>query len=217
MKKYSIFNITRVIANIHFFLSIIGAIIIVLFANLKKEEIPQSDGKLLNLQEKYISIKTDWDVKKDYSFKTNNMVSPTYYLEKSKESGLLHIKATDKTGIFIIIQSILACAIYILIAYFLKEILNSISPNKAFSIQNAYRIRNIGLLIISGGALDFLHGYFLSAYVYEIIHGFGKMKFQTTNLTFNYQNSFFVGLLILALYQVYKTGVEIQAENELTV
>lgn len=217
MKKYSIFNITQAIVNIHFFLSVVSIFFIIILSLLKKTEIPQKDGKLLNLQGKYVSIKADWDIAKDYKYKNGDKISPTYYLEKNKEAGLLHIKADDKIAIFIIIHNLLTFALYIIIAYLLKEIFNSINPNKSFYIENANRIRNIGLCLLIGGVLNLLHGYFLSGYVNQIIKDFGFMKFQTINIIFYYQNSFFMGFLVLALSQVYKRGVELQEENELTV
>lgn len=217
MKKYSIFDFTKALVNIHFFISVIGTIALLFFSFFKEEEIPQKDGKLLNLQGKYISVNANWDVAKDFSFKNDNKISPEYYLEKSKEIGKLHIKSNNSVAIMIIIQNLLTFALYILIAYFLKEIFNSANQEKIFTIKNAYRIRNIGLALIIGGFLNLLHGYFLTDYVREIIMDFGKMKFQTSFFVFGLQNSFFLGFLLLALSQVFKKGVELQEENELTV
>ncbi len=217
MKNYSIFNITKALVNIHFFLSVISFLVLLFFSFFKEEEIPQKDGKLLNLQGKYVSVNADWDVVKDFTFKNSDKISPAYYLEKRKETGMLYIRSNERVAIMIIIQNLLTFALYILIAYFLKEIFNSANEEKIFTIKNAHRIRNIGLALIFGGFLNLLHGFFLSDYVREIIMEFGKMKFQTSFFVFGPQNSFFLGFLLLALSQVFKRGVEIQEENELTV
>ena len=217
MKKYSIFSLTKAIVNIHFFLSVISIIAILFFSFFKEEEIPQENGQLLNLKGNYISVRSNWDVKKDYFYKNNDKTSPDYYLEKNQETGILHLKTNNSIAILIILQNLLTFGIYILIAYFLKEIFNSSNQTKIFTYKNAIRIRNIGLALMLGAVLNILHGYFLTDYVRDIIISFGKMKFQTTFLIFGFPNSFLIGLLIVTLSQIFKRGVELQEENELTV
>jgi len=91
----------------------------------------------------------------------------------------------------------------------LRSIFRSISIKEPFAAANAGRIRNIGLLLIGADIVKIIN--------YFIFDSMAKKYFWGTELITQIGNDFWIGSLLLALSVIYRRGVEIYSDNQLTI
>ncbi|MVT43536.1 DUF2975 domain-containing protein [Chitinophaga oryziterrae] len=91
----------------------------------------------------------------------------------------------------------------------LRSIFRSISIKEPFAASNARRIRNIGLLLIGVDIVKIIN--------YIIFDFMANKYFSGAELLIQIGNGIWVGSLLLALSVVYRRGVEIYSDNQLTI
>lgn len=94
----------------------------------------------------------------------------------------------------------------------LYKILKTVEEDKPFSIKNASRLSNIGIVLISGSFLFKIVQYFAASVVMDIIN--------TAVVNVNYSvdiTMLLIGLMLLVLAGVFKYGCHLQQEYDATV
>ena len=97
----------------------------------------------------------------------------------------------------------------------LKQVVDTIGTATVFSQQNVRRVRMIGLCIISVYFLEKIPWWFGQSYVSDLLNK-ESIAF-SANHTTSILNGWMLGLLIIALAEVFRQGVVLKQENELTI
>lgn len=100
------------------------------------------------------------------------------------------------------------------IVYQLRKIFATLVTGNPFLLENAKRIRNIGLIIFGGVILEFIVGLVLGIMIMEnvIIEGVifsAKGKLDAAGI--------FIGLVMLVLAEIFRQGALLKEEQELTI
>ena len=112
-------------------------------------------------------------------------------------------------GYYDYIISLLLTAAVLYGIWELRSIFRSISIKEPFTASNASRIRNIGLLLIGADIVKLIN--------YAIFDLMAHKYFSGTELLIQIGNGIWIGSLLLALSVVYRRGVEIYSDNQLTI
>ncbi|WP_126246313.1 DUF2975 domain-containing protein [Chitinophaga rhizosphaerae] len=131
-------------------------------------------------------------------------------LEKKQDLYTLRTTARSPLGIYSFIITLLGAIAVVTGMGWLRKIFADTTATEPFRAINAKRIRNIGLLLIAADAARLI-GYFIFN---RMTNPYFTPYFQQL---VEVGNSFWMGLLLLALAVVYKRGVEIYQENQLTI
>lgn len=99
--------------------------------------------------------------------------------------------------------------------YQLKKILENVAKKTPFIIENANRMRIVGLAIIGGAALTMVREFALGIYLMDRVHvpGFAV----GTRPDLGQIGMIVVGLIVLLLAEVFRYGIALQEEHDLTV
>lgn len=103
----------------------------------------------------------------------------------------------------------------IIAVYQLKKILENVARKTPFVIENAVRIRILGLTVIGSACLRFGRAMILSQVVVDVVRL--KELSLTVQPAFNEMNTAFYGFLILILAEIFRYGIRLQEEADLTV
>lgn len=131
-------------------------------------------------------------------------------LEQKHDEYTLHTTSRTPLSYLSYVLTLLGAVAVVLGLDWLKKIFRDTSASEPFRMVNAYRIRNIGLLFIISDIVRMV-GY----YIFNLMAGpLFKVHFQQL---VDIGNGYWMGFLLLALAIVYKRGVEIYQENQLTI
>ncbi|MBX3254150.1 MAG: DUF2975 domain-containing protein [Chitinophagaceae bacterium] len=124
---------------------------------------------------------------------------------------LLHVPYQSALGYVHYIVMLLQFAASLYIIWLLKKIFDNTSLKAPFTAQSGVFIRNIGLALIATDIIKLIQ--------YLLFSKLAKPYFQDSNLQLvsNIGSNIWLGLIVLALSVIYKRGVEIYSENQLTI
>ncbi len=100
------------------------------------------------------------------------------------------------------------------IIYQLRKIFATLAAGTPFVLENANRIRKIGLLIFGGVVAQFVAGLFLSRAIMENVIIKGTIFTAKSGLN---GGAIFIGLVILILAEIFRQGALLKEEQDLTI
>lgn len=209
MKGQTTFNIVKSLVNVTFYIVALLALLVVI---LKTMALMMGSSTLTDTS---TQLTVNFDVK---AFPKKDTVPPRLIygslenagLEKKQDMYILRTTSRSPLGIYSYIITLLGSIAVVTGMGWLRKVFADTTVKEPFLAINAVRIRNIGLLLIASD-LARLIGYYIfnrmtnpyfSPYIQQIM---------------DVGNSFWMGLLVLALAVVYRRGVEIYKENQLTI
>lgn len=130
-------------------------------------------------------------------------------------SGRLHIENfTINIIYFKLLSSIIEALVFIFIVYFLKRIFKNLKAGDFFVRENGVFISRIALSIILVTMLIDISNFFISKYLSNTI-AISSIEFNPY-INFHF-NTIFLGLLILAIAQIFIKGNEMKIDQDLTI
>ena len=130
-------------------------------------------------------------------------------------SGRLHIESMTLNAIYLkMLGAILEALVFIYIVYLLKRIFRNLRAGNFFIRENGVFITKIGLSIILITFFIDVFNYFVSNYVSKTL-AISNIEFKPF-INFHF-NLIFLGLLILAIAQIFIKGTEMKIEQDLTI
>jgi hypothetical protein len=109
---------------------------------------------------------------------------------------------------------VMAIALVFTMLYLLRQLFDALKHGSPFTPQNAARIRGIGLTIFLGSFGISLLRWFLQLHLYTLVTTKGLDI--RVDLHPNYQ-TMFLGLVLLAIAELFRYGVKLEEEQALTV
>lgn len=216
-KQFStrIFSAAKLVVNFFYYLLILIAVLFVF----------RSIMGLLNLQppaltfegspHNLVSIPVEWN---DQGGATLTLpAQPLVSLYPGKRNGILKVPIRSTLGLSYTIFAIVALIGFTWFFGLLRQIFRHSRADSPFHFGNARRISQMGVLILISllfsECQDFLMWKLAKPYVEAMSPGY------YSNFTYNFSldGTWIFGLVLLALAQVYRRGVELQQDNELTV
>ena len=104
--------------------------------------------------------------------------------------------------------------VLVVVLYQLRKIFRSLSEGKPFSVENASRIRLIGLFVIFGELAHSVIVFLSQLYVESVFNTTGLKIDAEMNLEFS---PIFGGLVLLVIAEVFRLGAQLQEDRDLTV
>jgi uncharacterized membrane protein len=101
------------------------------------------------------------------------------------------------------------------VIYELRRILDNVAARTPFVMENADRMRVIGLAVLAGGAMGMIREISLASYIARNLIVPGIVFGVKPNL--GRLDVVVVGLIIMLLAEVFRYGVQLQEEHDLTV
>lgn len=209
MKGQTIFKATqKTVAGVYYLAILLGCLAIGVttfqLINSKKEVAAIEKGGSLSFEVMNFSKTVAAPA---YEYANNNKAA----LQVTPHKYLLHVPYQSALGYVYYLVMLLQFGAALYIIWALKKIFDSTSLKEPFVAKSAVFIRNIGLMLIATDLLKI---------IYYII--FGKLAngyFENSNIQLltDIGNNIWLGLIILALSVVYRRGVEIYSENQLTI
>lgn len=147
-------------------------------------------------------------------------------LVQEKEKGILRIPIWSAAGGVYLGSQALGLVSAIALLYLLRKIFTTLNIASPFSPSNVRRISVMGLILIAQDLLEFITSFVIRPLIkphvaqltaMSLARNFKGLDFNTFDIQLNIEGAWFLGLILLALAQVYRRGIELQAENELTI
>lgn len=144
-------------------------------------------------------------------------------LVQEKEKGILHVPIWSAAGWVYLGSQALGLVSAIALLYLLRKIFMTLNITSPFSPSNVRRISAMGIILIGQDLLAFGAESILRPLVKSYVTQLSSTRllqdlpFQAFEIHLTIEGAWFLGLILLALAQVYQRGIEMQAENELTV
>lgn len=100
------------------------------------------------------------------------------------------------------------------ITFLLRKIFQTLTTSYPFIIQNAYRLKNIGLLVMLTSMTTFAHDWIVNWYLKQnfIIDGSAIRAHLVIDL-----KTIFAGLIIFVIAEIFRVGTRLKEEQDLTV
>jgi hypothetical protein len=132
--------------------------------------------------------------------------------------GMLHVKRRLSWPEILLMLGQFACiaAVTLTITYLLRKIFATltVSGGSPFIPENAVRLRKIAILIILLAPLNFINDFYNFWLVTTNFQS--KENNFTPDLKLDFQ-TLLIGLVVLVIAEIFRTGTQLQEENELTV
>ena len=163
----------------------------------------------------YVSVPVAWGPASATMLPSSG--EPRVFLKPQKETGQLQVPIRSTPGILIIALGLVGLGTAVWTFFLLRQIFRTVQTQSPFHPDNARRINTMGLLFL-GQTLTELA--LKMALWNQTRPFFQQIRLDYKNflsVDINLDGPWLLGLILLALAQVYRRGIELQAENELTV
>ncbi len=162
-----------------------------------------------------VSIPVEWGQKGSTTLTHTDQ--PLISLDPGKRKGILRVPIHSQLGLCAAFFRVTGLAGFVWFFGLLRQIFRHTRPNSPFHPENARRISQMGLLIIAFLLFTEIHDTLSQMLAKPYIEAISPDFYANMSYSIELNGSWVFGLVILALAQVYRRGVEIQQENELTV
>lgn len=227
MEKQSgawIFPTVRILVNIAYYFILVVAVVAIGFGTFKV-----ATSRFVNESSDYsltsVGVPVEWKTSEQKS-ETKAPVLTRVSLVQGKEKGILHLPIWSAAGSVYLVAQALDLVSVVLLLSVLRRIFRNLNAASPFNLANVRRISAMGVILIAQDLLGIGVALLLRPLAKPFVTQLSdpglarplqNLDFNTFDLQPNIEGDWFLGLILLALAQVYRRGIELQAENELTV
>jgi hypothetical protein len=207
--KGSLASLIKIILNIAWYVQLFFVVFLTVAISLKffkngaTRPIPETLEVRLT-QSKTVPVSTSAN-SKDLNGATLNL-----------DSGKLSFNHLTSKAIiaFNLVSMLIAFSISLSITFLLRRIFQTLTNSYPFIIQNAHRLKNIGLLVMLTSVTSLAHDW--------IVNWFLKQNFTIDGSAIRAHlvidlKSIFAGLIILIIAEIFRVGTRLKEEQDLTV
>jgi hypothetical protein len=212
---YWVFPTVKRLVTIFYYLLLAALILFTVVSGLKILNVQTSSFTLDQGQPNYVSIPVAWTVPNDKTIVTGG--EPQLFLTPQKQTGQFQVPIRSMPGLLMSILGLVGLVSAAWMFFLLRQIFSSVQTDSPFHAATARRIATMGFLFLGQTVVELLLKLALwqqtRPYFREV-----KLNSQTAlSVDVQLDGPWLLGLILLALAQVYRRGIEIQLENELTV
>ena len=184
-----------------------------------------SSLKLLNLQiglfsidqqqPSYVSVPVAWAPPSDKTIATAG--EPRLFLTPQKQTGQLQVPIRSVPGLLMSLLGLVGLLTAAWTFFLLRQIFQAVQIQSPFQMAIARRIATMGFLFLGQTAVELLLKLALWQQTKPYFRQIRLASQALLSVDIQLDGPWLLGLILLALAQVYRRGIEIQLENELTV
>lgn len=192
--------------------------VLVLFAAKSCLKLFQEQTGLLPLgqeQPTYVSVPVAWAPSSDKTITTNGQ--PPLFLTPQKQTGQLQVPIRSVPGLLMSLLGLIGLVTAAWMFFLLRQIFRSVQTDSPFQAAIARRIATMGFLFLGQTAIEGLLKLALWQQTRPYFRQIRLSSQAALSVDIQLDGLWLLGLILLALAQVYRRGIELQLENELTV
>lgn len=218
MEKQSatwVFPTVNVLANLLYYLVLIGLIVFAVMNSLKLLDLQTRRFQPGEEPANYVSVPVAWGPASDKTLPSTG--EARVFLKPQKQTGQLQVPIRSTPGLLIVALGFVGLITTVWTFSLLRQIFRNVQTESPFHIDTARRIQQMGLLFVGQTLLEIVLKMALWSQTRPY---FGQIRLDYNNflsIDLNLTGPWLLGLILLALAQVYRRGIELQTESELTI
>lgn len=166
-------------------------------------------------QANYVSVPVAWAPSSDKTIMTDG--KPQLFLTPQKQTGLFQVPIRSIPGLLMSMLGFVGLISAVWMFSLLRRIFGSVQTNSPFQAAIARHINVMGFLFLGQTILELLLKLLLWQQTRPFFRQIRLVNQAELSVDIQLDGPWLLGLILLALAQVYRRGIEIQLENELTV
>lgn len=163
----------------------------------------------------YVSVPVAWAPASDKTIMTTG--KPQLFLTPQKQTGQLQVPIRSIPGLLMSLLGIVGLVTATWMFLLLRQIFRSVQIQSPFQAAIARRITTMGFLFLGQTAIEALLKLALWQQTRPYFNHIRLANQASLSVDIQLDGPWLLGLILLALAQVYQRGIELQLENELTV
>ncbi len=210
-----VFPTVKVLVTLFYIVALIGLLVFTVSASIKLVNAQISLFSGGNEPPAYVSVPVAWGPANTQTIPSSQQ--PRIYLKPEKQTGQLQVPIRSTPGLLMTVLGLVGLVTAVWTFKLLQRIFQTAQTQSPFHTDNAQRITTMGLLFLSQTVIELL----LKLGLWHQARPYFK-QFQLDTSTYlsvdvNLDGPWLLGLILLALAQVYRRGIELQLDNELTI
>ena len=163
----------------------------------------------------YVSIPVAWEQPDAKTIHSSQ--EPRIFLKTKKQTGQLQVPIRSTPGIILVILELVGLITATWTFFLLRQIFRSIQTKSPFEADIARRITTMGCLFLGQTLVEVMLKVALWSQTRPYLRQIrlDSQAFPSVDITLD--GPWLLGLILLALAQVYRRGIKLQLDNELTV
>ncbi|RRB04148.1 DUF2975 domain-containing protein [Larkinella rosea] len=225
MEKQSpvwVFPTVKWLVTVFYYFIVVVLVVFTLMATLKLLDASTGNFSIknrnLSMGEEppaYVSVPVAWGPANAKMLPSSG--EPRIFLKPEKQTGQLQVPIRSTPGILMVLLGTVGLVTAVWTFSLLRKIFRTVQIHSPFHPDNARRITTMGLLFLGQTLIELL--------LKTVLWSATRPYFQQIRLDYKdylsvditLDGPWLLGLILLALAQVYRRGIELQVENELTV
>ncbi len=218
MEKHAaiwVFPTVKVLANLMYYLVLIGLVVFAVMNSLKLLDLQTKRFQPGEEPANYVSVPVAWGPASAKTVASTG--KERVFLKPQKQTGQLQVPIRSTPGLLIVALGLVGLATTVWTFSLLRQIFRNVQTESPFHIDTARRIQQMGLLFVGQTLLEIVLKMALWSQTRPY---FGQIRQDYNNflsIDLNLTGPWLLGLILLALAQVYRRGIELQTESELTI
>ena len=212
---YWVFPTVKRLVTLFFYLVLGALVLFAAMSSLKLLNAQTFPFSLGQQQPNYVSVPVAWAPPSDKTIAT--VGEPRLFLTPQKQTGQLQVPMRSVPGLLMSLLGLVGLVTAAWIFFLLRHIFRSVKTNSPFQAAIARRIATMGLLFLGQTAVELLLKLALWQQTRPYFRQIRLANQALLSVDIQLDGPWLLGLILLALAQVYRRGIEIQLENELTV
>lgn len=218
MEKHAatwVFPTVKVLANLMYYLVLIGLVVFAVMNSLKLLDLQTKRFQPGEEPANYVSVPVAWGPASAKTVASTG--KERVFLKPQKQTGQLQVPIRSTPGLLIVALGLVGLATAVWTFSLLRQIFRNVQTESPFHIDTARRIQQMGLLFVGQTLLEIVLKMALWSQTRPY---FGQIRQDYNNflsIDLNLTGPWLLGLILLALAQVYRRGIELQTESELTI
>lgn len=212
---YWVFPAVEQLVTLFYYLVLAALALFAIMSSLKLLNAQTSSFSLGQQEPNYVSVPVAWALPDDKTIATAG--EPQLFLTPQKQTGQLQVPIRSVPGLLMSLLELVGLVAAAWMFFLLRQIFRSVQTDSPFRAATARRIATMGLLFLGQTAIELLLKLALWQQTRPYFSQIRLTNQASLSVNIQLDGPWLLGLILLALAQVYRRGIDIQLENELTV
>jgi Protein of unknown function (DUF2975) len=218
MEKQSpgwVFPTVKVLVTLIYYFMLIFLVVYTLMSSVKLFNVQTQRLSSGTEPTGYVSIPVAWGLENTRTILSTD--GPPIFLKPQKQTGQLQVPIRSMPGLVMVVLGLVSLVTGAWTFLLLRQIFRTVQTESPFHPDNARRINTMGLLFLGQTLTEILLKMVLWSQTRPYFRQIRLANNSYLSVDVDLDGPWLLGLILLALAQVYRRGIELQTENELTV